>query len=105
MERLWAVQKPPGRKYGWSFDRFFSGIREAGGHDEGEPANAGGAIAGNDVGVAPLHYTWTKLMPKLERVDEEPRRSGLLRFPDKEAERGHESAIGHGGCCREPVEL
>src|SRR5437016_9374245 len=64
------VHEPPGREDGRSLDHLFAGVGETQRHEEGEFAHAGGAVARDDVGVAPGHDAVAETVPKLPGVDE-----------------------------------
>src|SRR5215472_6600204 len=104
-KRLLPVEKPLGREDCRPFDVFFSGVRETCRHHEGEPANAGSAVPGNNVGITPLHHPGSKLMPKLQRVDKEPAWPGLFCLPDEQAEGRHEATVAHGRGRGKPPQL
>src|SRR5215469_6246384 len=104
-KRLLPVEKPLGREDCRPFDGFFSGVREACRHHEGEFANSGSAVPGNNVGITPLHHSRSKLMPKLQRVDKEPAWPGLLCLPDEQAESRHEATVAHCRGRGKPAEL
>src|SRR5262249_51676452 len=94
VERLAAIQEPLRRKHGRTLDRFDTGLRKAGGHQERELADTRCAVSRDDVCVAPLHHARSERMAKFDGVDEKTDRTALLGLRRKEAERRHETAVG-----------
>src|SRR2546425_954261 len=104
-DRLLAVHEPLRGENGRSFDRLLPRLRRSGGHYERELAHAGRAVARDDVGIPPFHDAAPELVAKLDGVDEEAARPRLLRLPGEQAQRGHETTIGHAHGRRQPSEF
>src|SRR5215471_2641989 len=105
MERLLAVIEPFRWKDGRPFKYFLSNVGEADGHQERKSTHSRRAVSGNDVSITPLHDSGPESMLELGCVDKETARPRLFGFGRKEAERGHETAVGHARCRGKPSEF
>src|SRR5262249_44969422 len=104
-QRRLPTDEPLGREHGRSLICLGPRSGEIGRPHEGELADTGGAVARDDVGVAPFHHARSEGVLELGRVDEQERGPRLLRLSGEEAQRRHETTVRHAGGRGEPAQL